>query len=418
MKRISVIGTVTILAVFCLIRVELVAKEPVEKEPAKDKPVVEAVIEHPLSEMGNVEYKPPTEANMAKLPPYQIEPPDVVQIEVSRKDGSSVIKGAYLVGPNGNVHLKKYGSVNILDKTAAQAKETLVKHLAGKVESPSVHVEVAARNSKVYYIITKADKSKGEKGDSVVRLPCTGKETVRDVMKQFPEILSAKFVRIERRILTLSIPCQVGLGVNVQAIRDGSAEHNYQILPGDRLFVDSRVPKKYVALPPQVTKNSTTNKASQKHPKATTPQYKVHASLTQTDADGRKKVLAEPTLIVPEGVQGFFNVGDKPRIMFPENSNTVPIEGKTFQCTISKHLHKIYLDGTFRHTVVQKNDSDGMCLAGSDLRIIRPVELGKKFAVLLPDPDEKGTRSSLEIMVERVEAASVAKDLKKSKVLK
>ncbi len=324
MKRISVIGTVTILAVFCLIRVELVAKEPVEKSKPMAEPVAEAVIEYPLAVMGNlgVEYEPPTEANMAKLPPYQIEPPDVVQIDVSGKDGSSVITGLYLVGPEGTVNLREYGSVNISDKTVPQAKKALVKHLTekieslskspsklpftGKIESSTVHVEVAAYNSKVYYIITKADKSKGEKGDSVARLPCTGKETVRDVMKQVrgldQELLSAaKSVRISRPIL--GGHGSLDLSVNMKAIRDGSSKHNLQIFPGDRLFVDSSrdgsskhnfqiFPGDRLFVDSSVREKPVTYvPAYQKQPKAQLSRYQVHTKLTQKDADGRKKVL-------------------------------------------------------------------------------------------------------------------------------
>ena len=100
----------------------------------------------------------------------------------------------------------------------------------------TVRVEVAAYNSKVFYLITKADESKGERGDHVVRLSLTGKETLLDAMKYVSGILSEKRLRISR-------PLSRGRGsvefpVNVPAIRDGSAEHNYQIFPGDRLFVE------------------------------------------------------------------------------------------------------------------------------------------------------------------------------------
>ena len=115
--------------------------------------------------------------------------------------------------------------------------------------------------------------------------------------------------------------------------------------------------------------------------------------------------------------------------MFPESSKTVSIEyldyGKAFQVTISKRHDKIYLDGIFRHTVVQDQDgkdtqraNKSLRLAGKELRIIQPVELGKKFTVSLPDPDEKGSTSFLKIMVERAEGTAVAKALKKSNDLK
>ncbi len=242
MKRISVIGIVTILAVFCLIHVELVAKEPVEKRPPMSKPVAEAVIKSAKpkqpseAKAANLVYTPPSEANMVKLP-YKIEPPDVVQIEVSGKDGSSVITGQYLVGPNGTVNLRKYGSVNLAGKTVPYAKKYLMEHLARKVgssiKSARVHVEIAAYNSKTTCYIHEGDNG----GNKILRLPHMGNETVRDVMKELPEIISAKSVRISRPISSGHGSVDLDLFVNIQAIRNGSAEHNLQIFPGDRIFV-------------------------------------------------------------------------------------------------------------------------------------------------------------------------------------
>ena len=414
MKRISVIGAVTILAVFCLFRVELVAKEPVEKTTAVDEAKVIKPANPdsphvktksiPTAHHDVVEYSPPSEAKMAKLPPYVIAPPDVVRIDAFGQDTSHVITGCYLVGPDGTVNLREYGSVNILGKTVAQTKEALEKHLAKKIESPKIHVEVEARNSKAFYIIEKGDGDE----DKVVRLPCTGNETVRDAMKEVPKILSAKSVRISRPIL--SGHGSVDLFVNVQAIRDGSAEHNYQILPGDRLFVEPLSGNKEANSPgnPKVRRYS--REKSYKHApyrlKAQPLQYTIHLSLVQKNATKRNTVLSSPTLIVLEGRESMMHVGGEVQQLVPPGNIEAPKKvayGNSFCGTVSRRKGKTFLDGTFRHTVVQKNDSDGMCLAGSDLRIIRPVELGKKFAVLLPAPDMKGSRSSLEIMVERSE---------------
>ena len=123
----------------------------------------------------------PSEKSKVSLPPYRIEPPDVLQVELLKPaSGAAVLNGRYLVRPDGTIDLRQYGVVHTAGKTIIAARIALQKHLAKYFDSPDVSVEVAAFNSKVYYVIMQGPVL----GDNVRRLPITGNETVLDAIAQ------------------------------------------------------------------------------------------------------------------------------------------------------------------------------------------------------------------------------------------
>ena len=144
------------------------------------------------------------------------------------------IAGQHLVGPDGSVTLGIYGSVRIVGMTLAQAKHCIEQHLSQYLDEPEVSVEVWAYNSKVYYIVTQG----AGLGDAVYRFPVTGNETVLDAVSQINGLnaLTSKQIWIAR---PSDCPgkCQI-LPVQWDAITaNASAETNFQLLPGDRVFV-------------------------------------------------------------------------------------------------------------------------------------------------------------------------------------
>ena len=92
-------------------------------------------------------------------------------------------------------------------------------------------LDVTARNSKAYYVVLTG----GSGREHVTRLPITGNETVLDAVRQ-AGVVAVTDVWITR-------PGENGkpdqtLPVDWTAItRHGKTETNYQILPGDRLYV-------------------------------------------------------------------------------------------------------------------------------------------------------------------------------------
>ncbi|MBN1588615.1 MAG: polysaccharide biosynthesis/export family protein [Pirellulales bacterium] len=158
-----------------------------------------------------------------------------VSVQLARTSGLQPVTGPYLVGPDGTINLRAYGSVHVAGKTITEAKEQIERHLSKWLKSPEVSVDVASYNSKVYYIIV----SLKDGGQSIHRVPITGNETVLDAIAQIRglRILPVTTVHVSR-------PKPGGQGkdtmlpVDFKSITRGkTTATNYQLLPGDRVFI-------------------------------------------------------------------------------------------------------------------------------------------------------------------------------------
>lgn len=173
-------------------------------------------------------------------PAYIIEAPDVLKIEVTvNKEAlpQQPITGAYLVRPDGTVSLGVWGNVAVAGLTIPEATEAVravvMKHVVvqgreSKSDDVLVSLEVASFNSKRYYVIVL-----GKNGDEVQAFPCTGNETVLDALaglKGANALLGGAEIRIERDGKSLMVDWN---GI----VQNGDTKTNYQIEPGDRLFV-------------------------------------------------------------------------------------------------------------------------------------------------------------------------------------
>jgi polysaccharide export outer membrane protein len=158
-----------------------------------------------------------------------------VSVQLGRASGMQPVTGTYLVAPDGTINLRQYGMVHVAGKTLREAKRAIDAHLAQFLDSPDASVDVASYNSKVYYIITEG----AEQGDNIVRVPITGNETVLDAISQIQGLsqLSSKEIWIARPS-PAGFGCEQVLPVDWDAItRGGMTATNYQVLPGDRVFV-------------------------------------------------------------------------------------------------------------------------------------------------------------------------------------
>ncbi len=158
-----------------------------------------------------------------------------VSVQLARSSGLQMINNTYLVGPDGTINLGQYGTVHVAGKTVTEAKLAIERHLSQFLDSPKVSLDVAAYNSKVYYIITQGTGA----DDNVVRVPITGNETVLDAISQVRGIsqVSSKRIWIARPS-PAGTGCEQVLPVNWNAItRGGNTATNYQIFPGDRVFI-------------------------------------------------------------------------------------------------------------------------------------------------------------------------------------
>jgi len=158
-----------------------------------------------------------------------------VSLQLARASGIQPVTGTYLVGPDGSINLRAYGTVRVAGLTIVEAKQAIERHLTQYFDSPEVAVDVVGYNSKVYYIITQG----AGMGDNVIRVPITGNETVLDALSQVRGLsqLSSKQIWIARPAPP-ELGCQQILPIDWDAITQGAmTATNYQILPGDRIYI-------------------------------------------------------------------------------------------------------------------------------------------------------------------------------------
>ncbi len=156
--------------------------------------------------------------------------------DISLAQGRAVqqVRGPHLVRPDGKVGLGNYGSVRVVGMTVPEAKRAIEEHLAQYFQAPEVSVDVSGFNSKVYYIVYDG----GGSGTQVIRVPVTGNETVLDAVGQVGGTSAIGDTR--RMWVARPAPdgCTQVLPVDWAAITEcGDVRTNYQILPGDRVFV-------------------------------------------------------------------------------------------------------------------------------------------------------------------------------------
>ena len=159
----------------------------------------------------------------------------VTTINLLETAGSQQIAGEHQVAPDGMVNLGTYGQVYVAGMTLEQVKEAIEKKLDEYLEAPEVIVDVSAYNSKFYYVISDG----AGLGDQVVRLPVNGGETVLDAISEIGGLSgqATKDIWVAR-----PSPDHGGyeqrLPVNWDAIcKQGITATNYQIFPGDRVYI-------------------------------------------------------------------------------------------------------------------------------------------------------------------------------------
>ena len=162
------------------------------------------------------------------------------QVSLLQSRSLSQIRGEYLVRPDGTIGLGTYGGVRLVGQTLTQAKATVEQFLAKSLIAPEVSVDVAAYNSKVFYVIYDG----GGRGQQVVRLPITGSDTVLDAVSQLFGLspVSSQYHMWVARPTPAADCREMILPVDWLGItRSANTGTNYQLLPGDRLYVKANV---------------------------------------------------------------------------------------------------------------------------------------------------------------------------------
>ncbi len=177
----------------------------------------------------------PRELDKQPLPAYVVEPGDVLLVQPVDLDSPVRLPGDQPVLLDGTINLGKYGDLEVAGKTVA-AIESDVQALI-KTKTPNagqVSARLVNRVSKVYYVLGDVNAPGA--------FPLSGRETVLD------GIIAAGGLteRASRRNIILSRPtappeCRVVLPICYREIVQlGDTSTNYQLAPGDRIFVATR----------------------------------------------------------------------------------------------------------------------------------------------------------------------------------
>lgn len=167
-----------------------------------------------------------------------------VTVSLAQFRGMEQIRGEHLVRPDGTVSLGSYGAVYVAGLSLGQAKCVIEQHLSAYLMNPQISIDVFAYNSRVYYVVVDG----GGYGQQVIKLPHTGNETVMDAIaavQGLAPVSSTNRIHLARPS-PVHLGCNQVLPVDWRAITEGgSTATNYQIFPGDRVYVG---PNRLIAL--------------------------------------------------------------------------------------------------------------------------------------------------------------------------
>ncbi|MFO0928974.1 MAG: polysaccharide biosynthesis/export family protein [Gemmataceae bacterium] len=174
---------------------------------------------------------------LAKKPtgPYIVEPGDVLLVHPANLDSPARITGDQPVLPDGRIQLGVYGMPLVAGKTIdeVEAEVNGLVRLKTRDAGPIV-VRLITRDSKVYYVL-------GEVNSPGV-FPLRGRETVLDGIVAAGGLNGSA----SRHDIILSRPtkpdsCRIVLPVCYpEIVQLGDTTTNYQLRPGDRIFVPTR----------------------------------------------------------------------------------------------------------------------------------------------------------------------------------
>jgi protein involved in polysaccharide export with SLBB domain len=180
----------------------------------------------------------PRELQKQPLPPYVVEPGDVLLVQPADLDSPVRLPGDQPVLLDGTISLGRYGQLQVAGKTIPEI-ENLVRasvRTEGKdAKDPGpITVRVVSRQSKVYYVLGEVN--------SPGSFQLNGRETVLDGIIAAGGLTgSASRTNIILSRPTLPDHCRIVLPVCYrQIVQLGDTTTNYQLAPGDRIFVATR----------------------------------------------------------------------------------------------------------------------------------------------------------------------------------
>jgi protein involved in polysaccharide export with SLBB domain len=170
----------------------------------------------------------PSELNKQVLRPYIVEPGDVLLVHPADTGEQRVLT-------DGTINLGRFGVMVVANKTLPEIEVQVRAAVAkeGK-EAEGVSVRLVASHSKFYYVLGEVNAPGA--------YPLTGRETVLDGIA----MACGPTCRAARCRMILSRPtapdcCRIVVPICYdEIVQQGDTTTNYQLMPGDRIFVPSQ----------------------------------------------------------------------------------------------------------------------------------------------------------------------------------
>jgi polysaccharide export outer membrane protein len=177
----------------------------------------------------------PRELDKHCLPAYVVEPGDMLLVATSDLDSPVRLPGDQTVLPDGTISLGRYGRPVVAGKQISEIEAVIQAMIQMQGRDPGpITVRLVGRQSAVFYVLGEVNAPGA--------FPLTGRETVLDGIL----IAGGLSERASRRDIVLTRPtrpeeCRVVLAICYREIVQlGDTTTNYQLQPGDRIFVPSR----------------------------------------------------------------------------------------------------------------------------------------------------------------------------------
>lgn len=177
----------------------------------------------------------PRELNKQVLPAYRVEPGDVLLVQPASLDSPVHLPADQPILLDGTINLGSYGKVNVAGKTVEEIEAEVRAVVSRQTKDAGpILVRLVNRVSKVFYVLGEVNTPGS--------FPLAGRETVLD------GILAAGGLtdRASRDNIILARPtpphgCRVVLPICYsEIVQLGDTSTNYQLAPGDRIYVPSR----------------------------------------------------------------------------------------------------------------------------------------------------------------------------------
>ncbi|HJT35781.1 MAG TPA: polysaccharide biosynthesis/export family protein [Pirellulales bacterium] len=178
----------------------------------------------------------PRELEKTVLSEYILQPGDVLVVEPTALDSPVRFPADQTILPDGTIDLARYGRLIVAGKTIEQVEADIMAAVRAVETGPVdlINVRLVSPQSAVYYVLGEVS--------SPGSFPLVGRETVLDALVAAGGLSDrASMCNIILSRPSLPDGCRIVLPVCYrQIVQLGDTTTNYQVMPGDRIYVATR----------------------------------------------------------------------------------------------------------------------------------------------------------------------------------